>query len=214
MVTHASVNGTLSFTSTFDSTNISNNNPVKIPFTVNGGTTNIDINFKQPAAENAKSGSYDAATGIITWTVALNTNSTTIANGDLTDVITPGSTTTNDKSQTYVAGSFKVVADDGTVLYDAASGAGSGTFSYTPATSGDTAKTGTIDYAFGSSFDFDQPVTVTYQTKLADPSQYFGSSVPNKATFEHDRGMSLWLCQLIFPVIIQSPEHDHRERIT
>ena len=32
------------------------------------------------------------------------------------------------------------VADDGTVLYDAASGAGSGTFSYTPATSGDTAR--------------------------------------------------------------------------
>jgi len=201
--THASVNGTLSFTSTFDSTNISNNNPVKIPFTVNGETTNIDINFKQPAAENAKSGSYDAATGIITWTVALNTNSTTIANGHLTDVITPGSTTTNDKSQTYVAGSFKVVADDGTVLYDAASGAGSGTFSYTPATSGDTAKTGTIDYAFGSSFDFNQPVTVTYQTKLVDPSQYFGSSVPNKATFEHD-GSSVDL-----PATVAVPKPDY-----
>ena len=39
------------------------------------------------------------------------------------------------------------VADDGTVLYDAASGAGSGTFSYPPATSGDTAKTGTITKA-------------------------------------------------------------------
>ena len=168
----------------FNKENIANTDVVKIPFQVGSDIKYVDVHFQQPDAENEKAGSYDektfSDTGIFTWTVSLNENSTTIQNGHLTDVIEPGV----DGSQTYVPGSFKVTDSDGKVVYDSSTSTGTGIFTYTPAVGGDTEKTGTLDYSFPDTFE--GKMTVTYQTKVSDPSQYYGNSVSNTATFEHD----------------------------
>lgn len=186
---HSNVGGTFTITGYFNKDNISNTTPVTIPFVVEGKTEpyTVDVYFSQPAAVNTKSAiAYDAAKGIITWQVQLNTNKTTIINGIFTDDITPGHTAVSDKSETYVDSSFKVTASDSTVLYDSSKSSGnSGTFVYTPADAGDTSKTGTISYTFTGTFS--DTYTVTYQTKLSDPSQYFGGkTVSNTAVFSHN----------------------------
>jgi uncharacterized surface anchored protein len=119
--THKDVGGTFTITGHFNADNIGNTEIEHIPFVVGGHTDPYYVNvyFKQPAATNAKSGSYDAASGITTWTITLNKNDTTIHNGSLTDVITPGHPASGgDQSQVYVADTFKVVASDGSTIYD------------------------------------------------------------------------------------------------
>jgi uncharacterized surface anchored protein len=182
--THKGVGGVFTISTWFNKENIANTDVVKIPFQVGSDIDYVDVHFQQPDAENEKAGSYDektfSDTGIFTWTVSLNENSTTIQNGHLTDVIEPGV----DGSQTYVQGSFKVTDSDGKVVYDSSTSTGTGIFTYTPAVGGDTEKTGTLDYSFPDTFE--GKMTVTYQTKVSDPSQYYGNSVSNTATFEHD----------------------------
>ena len=183
---HSNVGGTFTLGGYFSVGDDENTTPVTVSFPVDGRTDpyTVDVIFQQPDAANAKTGSYDAASGTVTWTVKLNTNKTTIQTGGIfTDDIAPGKTGTADRSQTYVPGSFKVTGGDGTVLYDG-NAAAKGTFAYTPAAADDTSKTGTLNYTFADSFSDTR--TVTFQTRVADPSQYFGKSVPNTASFRHD----------------------------
>ncbi len=185
--THSNVGGKFTLSGQFDPSNIGNTTPVPIEFDLNGTNDPVNVYFSQPATTDEKSGSYDAATGTVTWTVKLNTNLTTVTNGDFTDVITPGkpASGSDDPSQTYVDGSFKVTKSDGTtVVYNSADQSGAGTFTYTPAQAGDTAKTGTLDYKFADSIS--ETYFATFKTKLSDPSQYFGKSVSNQAKFSHD----------------------------
>lgn len=92
---------------------------------------------------------------------------------------------TPDKSQTYVPDTFKVTAGDGSTIYDSSAPSGyQGIFSYTAAAAGDPSRTGTLEYTFADSFSDIR--TVTFQTKVADPAQYFGQSVLNTAGFGHD----------------------------
>lgn len=171
----------------FDKDDIGNTDKVKIPFVINGENQDINVRFDQPEASSNKTGVYDAATGMVTWTIELNENGTTVEGATLTDIIAPGKASDdNDRSQTYVEGTFKVQAASGAVLFDSSSEAGSGNkgeFAY-EATTDDPAQTGTLSYTFADTFE--EPVTVTYQTRVADPSQYFGTSVSNEATFNHD----------------------------
>ncbi len=170
----------------FDANNIDNTDTVEIPFTIGTEVKTIDVHFQQPDATNAKAGVYDASTGTVTWTVTLNSNKTTVKDATLVDVITPGAVAGEDRSQTYVDGSFKVVgANSGSIFNSAETegNQGSGTFSYVPAVD-DPATTGTLSYTFENTFE--EAVTVTYQTVLADPSQYFGKTVSNEAVFSHD----------------------------
>lgn len=170
----------------FDKDDIDNTEIVKIPFFINGENRTIDVRFNQPEATNAKAGIYDPATGLVTWTVTLNSNETTVKGATLTDVIAPGQASEDtDRSQTYVEGTFKVQTATG-VLFDSSLETGSGNqgdFTYTP-TAGDPSRTGELSYTFDTTFE--EAVTVTYQTRLADPSQYFGASVSNTAIFSHD----------------------------
>lgn len=185
--THSNVGGTFSINGYFNAGQIGNTSPVVIPFEVQGTAVPYTVNvyFDQPDATNSKIVSaYDAAKGIVTWKVLLNTNDTTIKNGVFSDAITPGHTTTNDKSQTYVDGSFQVLAPDNSVFYNSSDGSGSGAFAYTATLSTDTAKTGTLQYTFPGTFS--GQYTVIYQTKITDPSQYFGKAISNIATFTHD----------------------------
>ncbi len=158
---HAGVGGEFSFTTRFNAEKIENTEIVKISFEVGGKIEYVEVHFAQPEATNTKTGVYDAATGTITWTITLNSNKTTIAAGStLTDVIAPG----GEKGQTYVDGTFEVSSSSGKPV--------SGKFEYAPADGGDSDKTGTLTYEFADAFE--DVVTVTYQTKLTDPSQYFG----------------------------------------
>ncbi len=181
------VGGTFDIGAQFDKENIGNTEIVKIPFVINGENKDISVHFNQPEALNAKTGEYDAATGVVTWTISLNSNETTVKGATLTDVIAPGKASDdNDQSQTYVEGTFKVQTAEGVVLFDSSS-VGSenrGEFIYTPATN-DPAQTGTISYTFDKTFE--EAVTVTYQTRVADPSQYFGTSISNEAILSHDQ---------------------------
>lgn len=176
---HTGVGGTFSITTRFNAEKIENTKVVKIPFEVGGKIEYVEVHFAQPEATNSKTGAYDAATGTITWTLTLNSNKTTIAAGStLSDVIAPGGAA----GQTYVDGTFKVTSGSGTV-YDSSTSTGSGKFSYDPVADDDST-TGSLAYEFANAFE--DAVTVTYQTKLTDPSQYFGKQVTNSATFTHD----------------------------
>lgn len=181
------VGGTFEVQAQFDAGNIGNTETVEIPFTIGTEVKTVDVHFQQPDATNAKAGVYDASTGTITWTVTLNSNETTVKDATLVDVITPGAVAgEGDASQTYLPGSFKVTKANGSLVFDssAAEGSqGSGTFSYVSAVD-DPTTTGTLSYTFADTFE--EAVTVTYQTKLTDPSQYFGKNVSNEAAFDHD----------------------------
>lgn len=180
------VGGTFEIQAQFDPTDIDNTEIVKIPFELGTETHYIDVYFQQPDAAHAKSGVYDAATGTVTWTIVLNTNETTIEDGTLVDAISPGAYSSGgDMSQTYVEGTFKVVGSDNTTIFDSSQAPGSqgtGTFTYVPAV-GDPDKTGTLTYVFDDAFE--DTVTVTYQTVVADPSEYFGQTIPNEAILSH-----------------------------
>ena len=94
--------------------------------------------------------SYNKVTGEITWKITVNNNQITITNAVITDLITIG--------QQYVINSATI------------NGTPSGAFTYTPALVGDTTKTGTLTYAFGT------PITtsyvITFRTKVIDPKVY------------------------------------------
>lgn len=176
------VGGVFEIQARLDPDDIDNTEIVGIPFTLGTDVKTIDVRFQQPDAVNAKAGTYDAATGAVTWTITLNSNETTVDGATLIDAITPG----GDLGQTYLAGTFKVAGADGRPIFDSsasAGGQGSGTFGYEPVT-GDPSMTGTLSYAFADSFE--ESITVTYKTVLADPSHYFGRNVSNEAVFDHD----------------------------
>ncbi|MEI6100222.1 MAG: SpaA isopeptide-forming pilin-related protein, partial [Eubacteriales bacterium] len=124
---------------------------------VPANTTSSD-DVKVPSIVIKKVGSaYNPATHEITWQVTINTNHITIENAVVSDPIMPG--------QEYVNGSATI--DNGGDV---------NAFSYTPADAGDTAKTGTLKYAFASTIT--NVYVLTFKTAVTDPTIYAGNT-PN-----------------------------------
>lgn len=102
-----------------------------------------------------KAGSaYDIVTGEITWTITINGNKVPIINPIITDEIKLG--------QEYVTGSASI------------DGAATGAFNYAAASSGDTIKTGTLTYSFGTTIN--STYKITFKTKVTDPKVYAGNA--------------------------------------
>ena len=172
--THSNVKGYFYVTTTFDTSNIGNNNPQPIVFQLGGNSTpvTINVNFDQPAplpTSVDKSGNYDASTNTITWTMKVNKEQVAVNNGQLVDNIPIG--------QQYVAGSASID-----------NGADGSKFSYTAAAAGDTSKTGTLAYTFPATIN--KTYNVTFKTKVTDPAAFASEGKTtqeyNTATLNHD----------------------------
>jgi LPXTG-motif cell wall-anchored protein/uncharacterized repeat protein (TIGR01451 family) len=117
---------------------------------LNGTSSSKNVGFT-PNIISKQGSSYDAATGIITWRITVNTDKTNIAAGAvITDNIPIG--------QTYVANSASL---DGTSLDDSV---------YTEALSGDATKTGTFAYTFADAFS--NTHTIIFKTQVVDAKRY------------------------------------------
>ncbi|HEX2939297.1 MAG TPA: SpaA isopeptide-forming pilin-related protein [Ruminiclostridium sp.] len=144
--------------SQFDLDNSENQTPVIISFTANGTTLSKEINFDQPATKIDKSGTFDASSSTITWTVHVNTNNTTVSNGVLNDELPAG--------LTYVDNTFTV-----------------GGTPASPSCTVGSDSSQTLSYTFADT-KFSDEKTVTFKT-LVSPSLY-NSSVTNTAALSYD----------------------------
>ncbi len=166
--TYSNIHGNFWFDLAFDEDDIGNENPVAITFSV-GATTPpyvIEVEFEQPApvpATVTKSGSYNASTKQVTWTLNVGPSDVTATNVIVTDVIPAG--------QTYVDGSLTVnggAPDPMAFTYDAG--------------------TGTLTYTLG---DITAPQTLVFRTlvddSVFDPA-YEGTTVTlhNQAALNQD----------------------------
>lgn len=102
---------------------------------------------------------FDQSNNVITWTVTVNSNKINITNAVLTDDVPVG--------LEYVGGTFDINDKTGGEL--------NGEFTYTPAASGDTDKSGTLTYEFkkpssGSDRIIDSVYAMTFQTKVTADS--------------------------------------------
>lgn len=119
------------------------------------GNATSGIGVGVPTSIIGKAGSgYDRATGEITWTITVNSNQISIIDPVITDEIRIG--------QEYVTGSASI------------NGAATGAFNYAAASSGDTSKTGTLTYSFGTTID--STYVITFKTKVTDPKVYAGNA--------------------------------------
>ncbi|MBV4417846.1 LPXTG cell wall anchor domain-containing protein [Clostridium tyrobutyricum] len=165
--THSNVKGYFYVSANFDKSNIGNTNPVPIVFQLGGNSdpVTINVNFDQPAplpTSVVKSGSYDASTNTITWSLKVNKENVAVNNGQLVDDIPIG--------QQYV---------DRSAAID--NGADASQFSYAEADPGDTAKTGTLTYKFPDTIN--KTYNVTFKTKVTDPNAF---SAQGKSTEEYN----------------------------
>ncbi len=99
--------------------------------------------------------SYNKANGEITWRATVNENKISIQNPVITDFIKIG--------QEYVAGSATIDK-----------GADVSKFAYTPAVDGDTTKTGTLTYIFGTTIS--DSYIIEFKTKVTDPTVFAGNA--------------------------------------
>jgi uncharacterized surface anchored protein len=150
-------NGYFVVGASFSVTGSENETPVPINFTVNGTAfaPAPEVNFAQPAPAIDKSGVFNASTGTIDWTIDVNTNDTTVINGELSDTLPAG--------LTYEGGTFEV---DGTPS------------AFTTDTSNPSTGVETLAYTFPDT-SFSITHTVKFTTNV-DPSLY-NSSVTNTA---------------------------------
>jgi uncharacterized surface anchored protein len=143
--------------------------------TVTDASNGVDVGV--PTSVISKKGlSYDYTTHEITWEITVNSNEINIEDPIVTDNIPVG--------LEYVDNSFLV---DG-------SAPGAGSFSYTPADSGDATKSGSFTYTFPS--DISDTVKLTFKTavlsntvyasnantKFTNKASLWGSNIPSSDT--------------------------------
>lgn len=165
---YSDITGSFYMELAFDDNEIGNNEPTIITFEVGGstGTDTVSIDFDQPPPPETsvqKSGSFDAATNEITWTVRVNQERVEVLDGVLVDNIPAG--------LTFVPGSV--------------------TIGGVPANSADfTYSDPTLTYTFPTSFS-DEKV-VTFKTKVDESEFIFADShgvtitENNSATLNHN----------------------------
>lgn len=98
---YSDVSGSFYMNLAFDETHIGNDDPTDITFEIGGstGTQIIKIDFDQPPPPETsvqKTGTYNAATNEIEWTVTVNPEKVTVTDGVLVDDIPSGLTFVSD----------------------------------------------------------------------------------------------------------------------
>jgi uncharacterized repeat protein (TIGR01451 family) len=176
---YSNIHGNFWFDLAFDDSKIGYDDPTVITFEVGASTDpyTIEIDFDQPAPPEAtieKSGSFNAATKEITWTVTVDPEEVVVGNAVVTDTIAAG--------QTFVSGSVTIngsAADTADYTYDV----GTSTLTYTfPGTISSeqilTLKTTVDDSEFSGSTE---GATLT-EHNTAELTRDGGGAVSNDAT--------------------------------
>ncbi|NLU08569.1 MAG: hypothetical protein GXW91_10155 [Clostridiales bacterium] len=90
--THSNVSGYFYIDCHFEESEIGNNNPVTITFTIPGisDPVTVDVNFEQPKPSITKDGGYDPATDEITWQITVNKENVNVTNASVEDTINAG----------------------------------------------------------------------------------------------------------------------------
>ena len=182
--THSNVSGTLWFNLYFDESKIGLDDPTIITFSL-GGTSapvTISIDFDQPAplpTSIEKTGSYNAVTNQITWTVKVNKENVVVRNGVVEDTIAAG--------LEFVAGSLTiggVAAKAADYTYDAGSAV--------------------LSYHFPAMINAQQ--TLTFKTEVKD-SEFSNAAEgtilneKNSAVLRHD-GIATLSNEAVVPVTV------------
>ncbi|MHC6178670.1 SpaA isopeptide-forming pilin-related protein [Clostridium sp. JNZ X4-2] len=119
--THSNVSGYFYIDCHFEESEIGNNNPVTITFTIPGisDPVIVDVDFEQPEPSITKdvvNKGYDAATDEITWKLTVNKENVNVKSASVEDIINAG--------QVFVPGSVTVngsPADTSNYSYDSSS---------------------------------------------------------------------------------------------
>lgn len=166
---YSGVSGYFYAESKFAGDSITNTTPVPLKFTVQGQAdpTTVNVYFKQPATNLTKSnGTFNASANTVSWTVTVNSNRTTVADGKFTDTLPSG--------LSYAADTFTVKDSGGTVVYkDGNSGNTLGTFN---------GSSNPLEYDFGQSVT--DTYTITYDTTV-DPN-FYGQTLTNTSKLDQD----------------------------
>ncbi|MBA5851139.1 LPXTG cell wall anchor domain-containing protein [Clostridium sp. cel8] len=117
--THSNVSGYFYIDSFFDESEIGNNNPNPITFTIPGVADPIviNVNFNQPDPSIEKEGTYNPSTDEITWQLTVNKEGVNVNQATVEDTI--------NAPQVFVEGSVTIngsQADESNYTYDSSSG--------------------------------------------------------------------------------------------